>query len=163
MGLKTEYIKCPHCAAQNTPSRDICFKCREPLHIHNGTAPPLPSVFNVSTKPTPWMTRISHEVTVPGALLGPDGAAREHILVREVANESLVFDSDNVHDPSEGVILEFTLEGQALHLDGTVRRTARTLGMEMAFATTVDLNEPGEEYLTALTAMNPMDDKEWWD
>ena len=163
MGAKTALLACPHCAAENTPTRDICFKCREPLHLDDGHAPPLPTIFGESSEAPPWMTRVWHLVTAPGAVLGPDGSRLQEIIVREIGTDSLVFDSELVFQPSEGLILEFELEGKTFRLGATARRTARTLGMDLAFATTVDLNEPGEEYVVTVSSMNPVDEKAWWD
>src|SRR5438105_4666288 len=144
MAAKTECLVCSHCGSENTPTREICFKCREPLHLEDGHAPPLPSVLEFAAEPAPWAARVWHEVSAPGRIMLPDGSPGPEIVVREVGNDSLVFDSDKGYQPSEGLTLEFNLEGRKLHVQGTARRTARTLAMEMPFATTVDLVEPGE-------------------
>ncbi len=85
------------------------------------------------------------------------------MIVREVGTDSLVFDSDNTYLPNDAVVLDFEMEGHKFKLETTVRRTARTLAMEMCFATTVDLTNPGEEYISTVTQMNPVDEKAWWD
>jgi hypothetical protein len=95
--------------------------------------------------------------------LGADGSRHFNLVVREVGTDSLVFDSDQAYQPSEGLTLEFTLEGVLIRLDTTVRRSARTLNVEMPYATTVDFDDPGEEYLSAVSQMNMVDDKAWWD
>src|SRR5688500_5024324 len=163
MAATTTTVVCPHCESENTPTREVCFRCREPLHLEGGFAAPLPSVVNEPVLSQSWALRVWHEVTAPGAVLDSDGGPGIDMIVREVGTESLVFDSDNAYRPGETIVLEFELERRRLRLDATVQRTARTLAIEMCFATTVELKNPGEDVLTTVTQMNPVDEKAWWD
>jgi len=163
MGATTATIVCSHCEAENTPSREICYRCREPLHLENGFAPSLPSVFNEPVESQQWATRVWHEVCAPGTIVASDGGPGADMIVREVGTDSLVFDSDNTYLSNDAVVLEFEMEGQKFKLATTARKTARTLGMEMCFATTVDLTDPGDAYISTVTQMNPVDEKAWWD
>ena len=163
MSVKAPNLVCPHCSAENSATRDICFKCRESLEVIDGSGPPLPSVFNLTSNIPTWNNKVWHEVSAPGTAIGPSGPPAHEIMVREVGTESLIFDSDFNYQPSEGVALVFTLNGKRLLLVGMVKRSARTLGTELGFATTIDLIEPDPEYLDVINGMNPVDDKEWWD
>ena len=163
MSVKTPNIVCPHCASENSPGREICFKCREPLEVYDGSGPPLPSVFNLTSNVPIWNNKIWHEVSAPGSGIGAGGPAAHEIIVREVGTDSLIFDSDVNYQTGDGVALDFVLEGKRILLEGTVKRSARTLGTELGFATTLELVEPDPAYIEVITAMNPVDDKEWWD
>jgi hypothetical protein len=128
-----------------------------------GSTAPLPSIFAQTVGSSMPPTAIWHEVCGPGVVLGVDGSRMHSIIVREVGTDSLVFDSDHTYQPGERLSLEFTLEEKKLRVEATVRRTARTLSMEMCFATTVDFEDPGEVYISVVTGINPVDEKTWWD